>query len=71
MHNLSDRFQTCQDGQRVSYDIVGGFALDINDKTNSARIMLELRIVQALSLRNPISTHITAFHCNVIGGLVT
>ena len=40
--------QIDQDRESLTDDFMGLFALDINDKTDPARVMLELRVVQTL-----------------------
>jgi len=45
--------QVIQHLKSFAHNIVGFLPLDIDDKANSARVMLVVRIVKALALGNP------------------
>ena len=45
--------EVIENGERLADDFVGFFALDVNDKTNAARVVFEPRIIKALPFRRP------------------
>ena len=49
--------QILQDGKRLLDNFVRTLALDIDNKTNTARIVLKVRIIEPLFMRNARSCH--------------